>query len=136
MRATGQLTLAAGKIRELALKPDGWALCKWRGRGQHETYVARAAAVINCTGPTGDLLASTDPLIQDLVRRGLARPDALRLGFDIDQANRLRDVSGAVFPTLFAVGPASRAAHWEITAVPDIRGQAAAVARAILAALN
>jgi uncharacterized NAD(P)/FAD-binding protein YdhS len=136
LRATGQLTIAAGKIRELALKPDGWALCKWRGRGERETYVARAAAVINCTGPTGDVLLSTDPLIQDLVRRGLARPDALRLGFDIDEANRLRDVSGVASPTLFAVGPATRGAHWEITAVPDIRGQAAAVARAIVAALG
>lgn len=133
LRATGQLTIAAGKIRELTLKPDGLALCKWRGRGERETYVARAVAVINCTGPTSDVLASTDPLIQDLTRRGLARPDALRLGFDIDEANRLRDVSGAASPTLFAVGPATRGAHWEITAVPDIRGQAAAVAQAIVA---
>jgi uncharacterized NAD(P)/FAD-binding protein YdhS len=136
MRATGQLTIAAGKIRNLALKPDGLALCKWRGRGEHESYVARAVTVINCTGPTGDVLTSTDPLIQDLVRRGLARPDPLRLGFDIDEACRLRDVSGAATPTLFAIGPATRGAHWEMTAVPDIRGQAAAVAQALLDTLR
>ncbi len=136
MRATGQLSIAAGKIRSLTNQPDGLALCKWRGRNARETYVARAAAVINCTGPTGDVLTSTDPLIKDLVRRGLARPDALRLGFDVDAADRLRDVSGVASPTLFAVGPATRGAHWEITAVPDIRGQAAAVAEAMLAALS
>ncbi|MET3667649.1 FAD/NAD(P)-binding protein [Caulobacter sp. 1776] len=136
MRATGQLTLAAGKIRSLTLEPDGFALCRWRGRGEHGGYVFRAASVINCTGPTGDVLASTDPLIQDLVKRGLARPDPLRLGFDVDDSGRVRDVSGQASPTLLAVGPATRGASWEITAVPDIRGQTVAVAETVLAALR
>lgn len=136
MRATGQLTLAAGKIRKLTLEPDGFALCRWRGRGELGGYVFRAASVINCTGPTGDILASTDPLIQDLVKRGLARPDPLRLGFDVDDSGRVRDVSGQASPTLLAVGPATRGASWEITAVPDIRGQTVAVADTVLAALR
>ena len=136
MRATGQLTLAAGKIRSLTLEPDGFALCRWRGRGEQGGYVFRAASVINCTGPTGDILASTDPLIQDLVKRGLARPDPLRLGFDVDDNGRVRDVSGQATPTLLAVGPATRGASWEITAVPDIRGQTVAVADTVLAALR
>lgn len=136
MRATGQLTLAAGKIRGLTLEPDGFALCRWRGRGEQGGYVFRAASVINCTGPTGDILASTDPLIQDLVKRGLARPDPLRLGFDVDESGRVRDVSGQASPTLLAVGPATRGASWEITAVPDIRGQTVAVAETVLAALR
>ncbi len=136
MRATGQLTLAAGKIRKLTLEPDGFALCRWRGRGEQGGYVFRAASVINCTGPTGDILASTDPLIQDLVKRGLARPDPLRLGFDVDDSGRVRDVSGQASPILLAVGPATRGASWEITAVPDIRGQTVAVADTVLAALR
>ena len=136
MRATGQLTLAAGKIRSLTLQSDGFALCRWRGRGEQGGYVFRAASVINCTGPTGDVLASTDPLIQDLVKRGLARPDPLRLGFDVDESGRVRDVSGQASPTLLAVGPATRGASWEITAVPDIRGQTVAVAETVLAALR
>ncbi|SFJ37250.1 FAD/NAD(P)-binding protein [Caulobacter sp. UNC279MFTsu5.1] len=138
MRATGQLALAAGKIRSLRLEADGFALCRWRGRGRGENggYVFRAATVINCTGPAGDVLTSTDPLIQNLVRRGLAHPDPLRLGFDVDHDGRLRDVSGRASPTLLSVGPATRGASWEITAVPDIRGQAAAVAETVLAALG
>lgn len=136
MRATGQLTLAAGKIRSLRLEDDGFALCRWRGRGEDVGYVFRAARVINCTGPTGDVLTSTDPLIQDLVRRGLARPDPLRLGFDVDDDSRVRDMSGEASPTLLAVGPSARGTAWEITAVPDIRGQAAAVARTVLASLG
>jgi uncharacterized NAD(P)/FAD-binding protein YdhS len=136
MRATGQLHVAAGKIREIGKQPDGLVLAKWRGRGRRQNYVARAVAVINCTGPTGDVLASTDALLKDLLRRGLARPDPLRLGLDVDDDNRVRDVSGSAWPTLLAVGPATRGAFWEITAVPDIRGQAAAVAVATLAGLS
>jgi len=136
LRATGQLVLAAGKIRSLTLEADGFALCRWRGRGQDKGYAFRAARVINCTGPTGDVLNSTDPLILDLVRRGLARPDPLRLGFDVDDDNRLRDLSGQASPTLLAVGPATRGTSWEVTAVPDIRVQVAAVAETVMAALT
>lgn len=136
MRTSGQLSIAAGKIRDFAHRSDGLALGRWRGRGERTSYVARAVAVINCTGPTGDMAASTDPLLRDLLKRGLARPDPLRLGLDVDAHNRVRDVSGEASPTLLAVGPSTRGAHWEIIAVPDIRGQAAAVAETVLAGLG
>lgn len=136
MRACGQLSIVAGKILGLSLQPDGLALCRWRGRGGDQIHVALVAAVINCTGPSGDVLASSDPLIRHLVERGLARPDPLRLGFDVDHADRLRDRSGRPWPTLFAVGAATRGAHWEITAAPDIRNQAAVVAGAVLEAVS
>jgi uncharacterized NAD(P)/FAD-binding protein YdhS len=42
---------------------------------------------------------------------------------------------GAPQATLFAVGPITRGALWEINAVPDIRVQAAEVAAAALRAL-
>lgn len=94
------------------------------------------SAVVNATGPTGDVTRSTDPLLLDLIRRGLARPDPLRLGLDVDADNRLLDVSGSASRTLLAVGPVTRGARWEINAVPDIRGQAAQVAAAALATVR
>lgn len=136
MQASGQLVIAAGKIREIAVDAEGHAICKYRARGGKTGYAFRAVRVINCTGPTGDILAGHDDLVRDLLRQGLARPDPLRLGFDLDDGNRLRDARGEVIPRLFAVGPSTRAAHWEIIAVPDIRGQAVAVAKAVLASLD
>ena len=136
MLASGQLVIAAGKIREMSLDAEGHAICKWRARGGEAAYAFRAIRVINCTGPTGDVLATTDVLVRDLVGQGLARPDPLRLGLDLDDDNRLRDASGDALPRLFAVGPSTRAAHWEIIAVPDIRGQAANVAKAVLDSLD
>jgi uncharacterized NAD(P)/FAD-binding protein YdhS len=34
-------------------------------------------------------------------------------------------------PALYAIGPLSKGAFWEIVAVPDIRGQVAGVAKAV-----
>ena len=136
MLASGQLVIAAGKIREMRVDADGHAICKYRARGGKTGYAFRAVRVINCTGPTGDILAASDDLVRDLVRQGLARPDPLGLGFDLDDDNRLRDATGQPSARLFAVGPSTRAAHWEIIAVPDIRGQAAAVAQTVLADLD
>lgn len=134
LRRTGRLTVAAGKIVRLAEAEDGRVDGAWRPRGEVGSQPFSVTAVINATGPTGDVTRSDDPLVLDLIRRGLARPDPLRLGLDVDAGNRLLDVSGSATPTLFAVGPITRGAWWEINAVPDIRGQAALVAQAVLGA--
>jgi uncharacterized NAD(P)/FAD-binding protein YdhS len=134
LRRTGRLKVAAGKIVRLAEGEDGRVDGAWRPRGEVGSQPFSVTAVINATGPTGDVTRSDDPLVRDLIRRGLARPDPFRLGLDVDAGNRLLDVSGCASRTLFAVGPVTRGAWWEINAVPDIRGQAAQVAAAVLAA--
>ncbi|NGM48773.1 pyridine nucleotide-disulfide oxidoreductase [Caulobacter sp. 602-2] len=136
LRRTGRLKVAAGKIVRLAEAEDGRVEGAWRPRGETASQPFSVSAVVNATGPTGDVTRSTDPLLLDLIRRGLARPDPLRLGLDVDADNRLLDVSGSASRTLLAVGPVTRGARWEINAVPDIRGQAAQVAAAALAAVR
>ncbi|PVM82256.1 FAD/NAD(P)-binding protein [Caulobacter endophyticus] len=132
LRRSGRLKVAAGKIVRLAEAEDGRVEGAWRPRGETASQPFSVSAVINATGPTGDVTRTDDPLVLDLIRRGLARPDPLRLGLDVDANNRLLDVSGVAARTLFAVGPVTRGAWWEINAVPDIRGQAAQVAQAAL----
>ena len=56
------------------------------------------------------------------------RPDPLRLGLDVTGTCALRDRRGAISRRLFAVGPVTKAAFWEMTAVPDIRRQCEVVA--------
>ena len=87
--------------------------------------------MINCAGPNADPARSPDPLLSSLARQGLVRPDACRLGLDVDLDVRLIDGSGAPNPALFAVGPITRGSLWEITSVPDIRVQAASCGRLI-----
>ena len=57
---------------------------------------------------------------------GLIRPDPLGIGIDTDDRDAALGVEG-----VWAVGPLSKARRWEIIAVPDIRGQADAVASEI-----
>ncbi|MBI1682799.1 FAD/NAD(P)-binding protein [Caulobacter hibisci] len=136
LRQASRLKVAAGKIVRLDEGADGRVEGAWRPRGEMDAQPFTVRAVINATGPTGDVARSREPLVLDLIRRGLARPDPLRLGLDVDVDNRLVDVAGAAAASLFAVGPATRGAWWEINAVPDIRGQAARVAKAALAAVR
>jgi uncharacterized NAD(P)/FAD-binding protein YdhS len=51
------------------------------------------------------------------------RPDALRLGLDVTGNCALLNREGAISRRLFAVGPVTKGAFWEMTAVPDIRRQ-------------
>jgi uncharacterized NAD(P)/FAD-binding protein YdhS len=91
--------------------------------------------LINATGPGTDSTASADPLLRDLLRRGLARPDRHRLGLDADPAGAVLDSAGTPSATLFTLGPPLRGLRYETTAIPEIRDQAAALADQLTAAL-
>jgi uncharacterized NAD(P)/FAD-binding protein YdhS len=67
-------------------------------------------------------------VIQRLFDRGLARTDALHIGIDIAKDCAVIDRNGIASRRLFAVGPLTRAAFWEIVAIPDIRNQCAELA--------
>ncbi|MBO9708824.1 MAG: FAD/NAD(P)-binding protein [Caulobacter sp.] len=131
----GTLRIVAGRIRRLT-KGDAGLELDWSPRGQTQAISQRLAGAINCTGPAGDPLRAGDPLLDRLVAAGRVRPDPLRLGFDVTDDGRLIDRDGVAAPDLFAVGPVTRGAFWEITAVPDIRHQAVQVAGALLARLS
>ena len=87
---------------------------------------------MNCAGPGGDPARSDDPLMIDLLARGAARGDACGLGLEVGDDARVIDASGAAHEDLFAVGPITRGALWEITSVPDIRLQATRCAAEVM----
>jgi uncharacterized NAD(P)/FAD-binding protein YdhS len=62
--------------------------------------------------------------------------DPLGIGIDITPECAVVDRSGAPSERLFAIGPVTRAAFWEIVAVPDIRNQCAAYANRLGRALG
>ena len=75
-------------------------------------------AVVLCTGPGNAL--RTDPLVADLVARGLARPDGVGLGLAVDPGSRILTADGAPQPRLWAFGPVTRGSFGEMTGQPDI----------------
>lgn len=94
--------------------------------------VMEAALAINCTGPHTRFSATRSPLLQQLLRDGLAQPDAMDMGIRVgpDFAVVARD--GRRSPCLLALGPLLRGTLWESIAVPELRGQALRVAQTLL----
>jgi uncharacterized NAD(P)/FAD-binding protein YdhS len=125
--ATGRLTIIAGKLATVTPNPGG-ALVRYRRRGQVETSELQVGAIIDCTGIVRDPGASNNPAVRSLLDEGLARIDPLRIGIDVTPDCAIVDRHGSPSRRLYADGPLTRAAFWEIIAVPDIRQQCAELA--------
>ena len=131
LRSAGRLSVQRGRIVAVAETPTG--LCVRIEHGGRVTEVA-AGWLINATGPAADITATTDPLLRGLLDSGLARPDPLRLGLEVDAGGALLSASGPPSDSIFALGPPLRGQLYETTAIPEIRDQAAALADRLLAA--
>jgi uncharacterized NAD(P)/FAD-binding protein YdhS len=121
--ASGQLTIHAGRIDSYAADGDEVEVL-YRARGCGTPRTLRAARVVNCSGPGTDFERIQHPLVAQLLRDGAARPDALRLGLDVREDCAVLDAQSRASERLFAIGPATKGAFWEMTAVPDLRRQA------------
>lgn len=130
-----ELVVRAGEIVSFAPTRENIEVI-WRPRGGTLTRRLSIDAVVNCAGLLGDLDRASEPLLQRLLARGHIRPDPCRLGAEVDPASRLIGAGGGAESGLYAVGPLTRGAFWEITSVPDIRTQAAEAAQAILGGLR
>ena len=125
---SGRLRFIPGKLTSAKLAGAGVNI-SYRPRGLDEVQRLCAGAIVNCTGPDGNLGKIPDNLIGDLLEQGRIRPDAHRLGLDVDHLSRVRDSSGTTQDRIFAIGPITKGEAWEIVAVPDIRRQVWTLAR-------
>lgn len=94
---------------------------EYRRRGRDEVSSEKFSYVFNCTGPLHSIRHSKDPLLCRLLADGEVHPDHLGIGLEVDETNRAGE-------HLWALGPLTKGRYWEMTAVPDIREQAAQVA--------
>jgi uncharacterized NAD(P)/FAD-binding protein YdhS len=135
--------LASGQLRVISAKTisvdpgDNGATITYRRRGKTDIETLKIAKIAECTGVYTDPLETTNPLLKNMLLKGLARPDPLGIGIDVNDDCAIIDTAGKASPVIFGVGPLTRAAFWEIMAVPDIRVQSAELAshlRSLLAA--
>lgn len=135
MLASEVLEITPARI--ITLSPAGDELeVILKERGDPHPRARRFDAAINCSGPSGDVTQSSEPLLKDLLKQGLAAPAALGLGLAVDPNGRLIDGRMLAHGRLFAIGPLTRSLFWETTAVPDLREDAVAIASKILTALH
>lgn len=136
LRREGVISLCAGRITALETTDGGAIRSTIRPRGSSRASVRDFGAVINCTGPEGNVRALDDPLISRLIGDGLVRPDPLGLGLDVNDSLALLRADGTPHPALALVGPLLRGRFWEATAVPELRQHAAQVASRLRAELT
>lgn len=123
--AIDRLEIAAGRIVAARSEPDVIEVdIIHRGASAPKTHCF--AAIINCTGPLHATSRSANAFLRSLLDGGAASPDALDIGIEVDCRSR---VVGA--DRLWAMSALTKGRYWEITAVPDIRAQAAAIAAQI-----
>lgn len=127
MQSSGQFHLDAGHVYPVEPQ-NGKLRVRYRSRqGEHcELSVDR---ILNCTGPSPDWRSRRLPLLEDLVQRALATYDELGYGLKIDDRHQLIGRDGTATKGIYAIGPICRGELWETTAVPEIRGQAATIAK-------
>lgn len=131
-QARGQLILLRGAFLGATRAGDAVRL-RYRPRGTQTEAEMQAVAAFDCRGIRRDPEAHATPLLRNLLADGLARIDPLRIGLETDRQAALVNARGIASPIIHAVGPAARAALWEITAVPDIRTQCAELASKLTA---
>jgi uncharacterized NAD(P)/FAD-binding protein YdhS len=98
--------------------------------GAHEDLIADR--VIDCTGMQPNLRRVSDPLVCSLLAIGRIRPGAHGIGLDTDATGAVVAADGEPDPRLYAIGSVRRGQLWESIAVPELRQQAAALARTII----
>jgi uncharacterized NAD(P)/FAD-binding protein YdhS len=131
----GQATLYAGRVtnyREFSEHSE----VSLHDRKTGVQRMLQVDRVINCTGPETDCRRIEDPLIKSFLTQGLARPDRLFLGLDVDTNGALVDSSGTASRSLYAIGPVRKGCLWETIAVPEIRQQASELAEHLTSMLR
>ena len=126
MISAGRLEVVAGRLGAMR-EQAGKLHLTIRQRGGPSTSLgtngndAEFSAVFNCTGPLGAMGRTCDPLLRQMIDGGLVAIDGLGMGLAVDGDSRAGE-------RVWALGPLTKGAFWEIVAVPDIRGQVAKVA--------
>ncbi|HEU0052141.1 MAG TPA: hypothetical protein VFQ39_03145, partial [Longimicrobium sp.] len=103
-------------------------------RGSRAAEETLVGAVVNCTGPSANVAALGEPLLDSLRRQGILTPCPLGLGIRTAPGYGLLDREGNASSVFFHTGPLLKTEHWESTAVPELRVHAARLAERLRAA--
>lgn len=109
--------IVAGRLVET--KEDGTV--GYRPRGSDKIQTLRAGRVINCTGPDYRRMIGGNSPLASLMSQGFVKSGPLGLGIAMPNA-----------PGLYAIGTILLGEKLETTAVPELRVQAAEIARRIV----
>lgn len=131
LQASGQLRLHRGRLQTVAREGARIRVSvSMRDRRSQELDVDR---IVNATGVEMRAQLMRNPLLSDLLGKGLARPGPHGIGIDTCAEGELVDARGRNLAGVVVVGSLRIGRLWESIAVPELRGQAENAARRLLA---
>lgn len=128
--ANGTLTIRAASVRASADQGDDLAV-DLRPRRSGNWERATFDAVVIATGPAGTVF-ETNSLLGQIGDTGLARPDPLGLGIDVDLGSHAIGHDGVAAGSLFVAGPLARGTFGELMGAPDLARHARNIAETIV----
>lgn len=131
MQDKKQLTISGGKITGITAAENEFRITYVPRKRETPAHI-NADVIINCTGPSARYETDAPELLRSLLQNGTVRMDASGLGLDVHTNAALISREGRKQETLFALGNLTRGIFWEITAIPEIRKQTAALATLLL----
>ena len=129
--AEGTLTVQAASVRANALQAEIGLSVELRARRSQTWEPATFDAIILATGPAHGTVFSSNPLLAQLRDDGLARPDPLGLGIDVDVYGLAIGRDGHAAESLFVAGPLARGTFGELMGAPDLARHARNIAESI-----
>lgn len=128
-QVAGTLLIREGHLHRIEAVPAGAVVTIRTANGLESFTTAR---VINCTGPNTNYRRVPSPLLKSLFEGGLATPGPLGIGFNTTLSGALIAVDGTASEVLFNLGPGRLGTLIESIAVPEIREQAANLAKLLI----
>jgi uncharacterized NAD(P)/FAD-binding protein YdhS len=125
LQAAGRLTVAAGNVSRVHPEQGDIGVKLVAGRRPAEQL--RVAAIVNCTGPSGDVSRGT-PLLRHLLERGVIRPHPIGIGIAVIAPGNPVAADGSVNARIHTIGFLRRGSLLESTAIPELRHQAEDIA--------
>lgn len=131
-RADGRLRVIAGRLAGLSGDATTATLA-YQPRGRDAMATLELGCVVNATGVDTTLVRSGNPLLRAMHGHGLLQPGPLGMGIATDDHGTVLDARSGPLAGVMTLGAPRIGALWESLAVPELRGQAQALAARIVA---
>lgn len=136
LHAAGRLDAVAGRLLSVDARPDGGAEVAYRPRHEDGVRTLRADWIVNATGVETLVDLQPDTLLGALRARGRVLPGPHGIGIASEEPGWVLDARGVADPGLFVLGALRIGTLWESIAIPELRGQALAIAGELRATLE
>jgi uncharacterized NAD(P)/FAD-binding protein YdhS len=128
LQLSKQLEIISGKILTAIRLKDKIEFRILRKK-ESTTETLNVDFIINCTGPQNNYSKLNYPLIKNLLRKKMIQPGPFQLGIDAYAEGKIKGENEGV---LYTMGPPLTGLLFEITAVPELRKQAEALASKLI----